>query len=420
MYALVDANNFYVSCERLFAPCLEGQPVGVLSNNDGCVIARSSEFKALGIPMGIPTHKIAPALRRRVTLCSSNYTLYGDLSARTQQVLAARVPALEPYSIDESFLDLRGMPDDPTALGTELCLAVAQEVGLPVSVGIAPTRTLAKLANHRAKRQPDRPQVCVWSHADAPDLRATLAELPLSAVWGIGERLQCRLLDHGIDTAGALRDAPRSWLQRRFGVVVARTALELAGQPCLSGTDLATPRRSILCSRSFRQALSQRTSLAAALRHHCQRAGEKLRRDDLQAAAIGVFLRTNPFQDVVQRRASLWAPLAVPSANTLHLNRVAQQLLDQLWEAGLAYHKLGVMLAELSPRRHHQASLLAAAEAPSQAQLMGTWDSIRARFGREALTLGVQAADAEWQMYSRQRSSRYTTRWGELPKVRAH
>ncbi|MBD3895813.1 Y-family DNA polymerase [Halomonas sp. ML-15] len=419
MYALVDANNFYVSCERLFAPRLEGQPVGVLSNNDGCVIARSNEFKALGIPMGIPTHKISPALRRRITLCSSNYTLYGDLSARTQQVLAARVPALEPYSIDESFLDLRGLSNDLSALGAELCLAVAQEVGLPVSVGIAPTRTLAKLANHRAKRQPNRPQVCVWAHADDRDLRDTLATLPLGAVWGIGERLQCRLLDHGIETAGALRDAPRSWLQRRFGVVVARTALELAGQPCLSGTDLATPRRSILCSRSFRQALRRRDSLAAALRHHCQRAGEKLRRDDLQAAAIGVFLRTNPFQDVVQRRASLWAPLAVPSADTLHLNHLAQQLLDQLWEEGLAYHKLGVMLADLSPLQHHQASLLDSAEPPEQARLMSAWDGIRTRFGREALTLGVQTDDAEWQMHSRQRSLRYTTRWAELPAVRA-
>ena len=419
MYALVDANNFYVSCERLFAPHLEGQPVGVLSNNDGCVIARSNEFKALGIPMGIPTHKIAPALRRRITLCSSNYTLYGDLSARTQQVLAARVPGLEPYSIDESFLDLRGLPGDLDVLGAELCQAVAREVGLPVSVGIAPTRTLAKLANHRAKRQPGRPQVCVWSHADDLDLRATLAELPLNAVWGIGERLQCRLLDQGIDTAGALRAAPSGWLQRRFGVIVARTALELAGHPCLAGTDLATPRRSILCSRSFRQALRRRESLATALRYHCQRAGEKLRRDDLQAAAIGVFLRTNPFQDVVQRRASLWAPLAVPSADTLHLNRLAQQLLGQLWEAGLAYHKLGVMLTDLSPRQHHQASLLAPAEAPEQARLMRAWDGVRARFGREALTLGVQAAEADWQMHSRQRSSRYTTRWDELPAVRA-
>ncbi|SDL41514.1 DNA polymerase V [Franzmannia pantelleriensis] len=419
MYALVDANNFYVSCERLFAPHLEGRAVGVLSNNDGCVIARSEEFKALGIPMGIPTHKIAPALRRRTTLCSSNYTLYGDLSARIQQVLAARVPALEPYSIDECFLDLRGLPGDLGSLGAGLCEAVAREVGLPVSVGIAPTRTLAKLANHRAKRQAGRPQVCVWAHGNDRDLHATLAALPLSAVWGIGERLQCRLLDHGIDTAGALRSAPINWLQRRFGVVVARTALELAGQPCLAGTDLATPRRSILCSRSFRQALRQRASLAAALRYHCQRAGEKLRRDDLQAGAIGVFLRTNPFQNVVQHRASLWAPLPAPSADTLYLNQLAQQLLDELWEAGLAYHKLGVMLTDLSPRQHQQASLLAPAESPTQVQLMGAWDSIRARFGRAALTLGIQAPDADWQMHSRRRSSRYTTRWDELPAVRA-
>ncbi|GGY05421.1 umuC protein [Litchfieldella qijiaojingensis] len=417
MFALVDCNNFYVSCERLFAPHLEGRPVGVMSNNDGCVIARSEEFKALGIPMGIPTHKIAPELRRRITLCSSNYALYGDLSARVQSVLEARVPGLDPYSIDECFLDLRGLPDDLEAFGRELATAVAHEVGLPVSVGIAPTRTLAKLANRRAKRQPVRPQVCVWYDATTPELETVLRELPLTGIWGIGECLQARLAGQGIVTAAALRDAPRDWLQRRFSVVVARTARELAGISCLPLHALETPRRSVLCSRSFGRPLGDLDKIRTALRHHCQRAGEKLRRDDLQASTVGVFLRTSPFLGASQERSSAWGEFPFPSADTLLLNRLAQALVVHLWRPGTVYHKLGVMLGDLSPRRYHQPSLFDGCDSTRQERLMMAWDAIRQRFGHEALTLGVQSATADWQMQSRRRSPRYTTRWRELPRV---
>lgn len=416
MYALIDCNNFYASCERLFDPSLEGLPVGVLTNNDGCVIARSEELKALGIAMGVPAHQIPPALRRKIVLKSPNYSLYGDLSGRVQRVLEARVPALEPYSIDESFLDLRGL-DDLETLGRELIRAVEREVGLPVSLGVAPTRTLAKLANRRAKRLPGRPQLCVWPSAEAPELLAHLRELPVKRIWGIGTRLGLRLADARIDTAAALRDTPTDWLRRRFSVAVARTARELRGDSCLVAQDLETPRRSILCSRSFSQSMNDRTQLGEALRHHCQRAGEKLRRDDLMAGAIGVYMRTNPHQATAQQRASLWAPLPFPTADTLRLNRQAQQLLDRLWRQGYAYQKLGVMLAELTPRRYSQPSLLDGAEPARQEALMGIWDAIRQRYGREALTLGVQRQQDEWRMNSRYRSPRYTTHWGELPKV---
>ncbi|EPC02516.1 hypothetical protein L861_09235 [Litchfieldella anticariensis FP35 = DSM 16096] len=417
MFALVDCNNFYVACERLFAPHLEGLPVGVMSNNDGCVVARSEECKALGIPMGIPTHKIAPNLRRQITLCSSNYALYGDLSARVQVVLGALVPGLDPYSIDECFLDLRGMPGDLEALGRELVMSVAREVGLPVSVGIAPTRTLAKLANRHAKRQPIQPQVCVWHGAKAPELEALLRTLPLAGIWGIGERLQARLAGQGIVTAIALRDAPQDWLQQRFSVVVARTSQELRGTSCLPSQELDTPRRSILCSRSFGKPLGDLRQIRAALRHRCQRAGEKLRRNDLQATALGVFLRTSPFRDTPQGPSSAWGELPFASADTLLLNRLAQALVTRVWQPGMAYHKLGVMLGDLSPRRHSQPSLFDGSDSSRQERLMATWDSIRQRFGHEALTLGVQAAHAEWQMQSQRRSPRYTTRWQELPRV---
>ncbi|WP_148254367.1 Y-family DNA polymerase [Aidingimonas lacisalsi] len=418
MFALVDCNNFYVACERLFRPELAGRPVAVLSNNDGCVIARSQECKTLGIPMGIPTHKIEPAQRRHLHLCSSNYALYGDLSARVQQVISTRVPALDPYSIDECFLDLHGLAtDELEALAHSLVHSVDKDVGIPVSVGIAPTRTLAKLANQRAKRQPHASQVCVWTHHDDPCLSAWLRELPLNAVWGVGERLQSALTGQGIMTAAALRDAPQAWLKRRFNVVVARTARELGGTPCLTPQELDVPRRHILCSRSFGRSLNDPRELAEALRHHCQQAGEKLRRDSMQAGAVGVFLRTNPFQDQPQQRSSLWACLPCPSADTRHLNHYAQQLLGSLWRESHAYHKLGIMLAELTSRRYQQANLFESHDSPQQERLMSVWDNVRQRFGHEALTLGVQATNASWRMQSRQRSPRYTTRWEELPKV---
>ncbi|WP_277811714.1 Y-family DNA polymerase [Chromohalobacter canadensis] len=418
MFALIDCNNFYAACERLFEPRLEGVPVGVLSNNDGCVIARSEKFKALDIPMGIPTHKIDPALRRRVVLKSSNYTLYGDLSARVQQVLARQVPTLEPYSIDECFLDLRGMQEDWHALGARLVRSVVREVGLPVSIGIAPTRTLAKLANKQAKAQPTRPQVCVWQSADAPDLTAHLNRLSPRDVWGVGERLNARLAGMGVLTAAALRETPDSELRRRFSVVLARTATELNGHPCLSMSDLETPRRSILCSRSFGRPLRDHAALAAALRHHCQRAGEKLRRDAMQASAIGVYLRTNPYHAGTFRHACEWTALPFPSADTQQLNRAAQRLLARLWQPA-AYQKLGVMLTELTPRQQSQTTLFDGTDPARQEALMHAWDTIRARYGRQALTLGPQPVDASWQMNSAYRSACYTTRWDELPRARA-
>ncbi len=292
-------------------------------------------------------------------------------------------------------------------------------MGLPVSLGMAPTRTLAKLANQRAKRLPGRPQVCVWPNADAPALRQVLQALPVKAVWGIGARLALRLADLGIDTAAALRDAPEPWLRRRFSVVVARTARELRGTPCLAANDLEAPRRSILCSRSFGRLLSDPLQLGEALRHHCQRAGEKLRRDGMLAGAVGIFLRTSPYQAGPQQHHPLWATLPVPSADTLHINRRAQRLLEQLWRPGHAYQKLGIMLADLTPRRHSQASLLDDSEPARQEALMDAWDAIRQRYGQHALTLGVQGHDGQWRMNSRYRSPRYTTRWEELPRVLA-
>ncbi|WP_227369774.1 Y-family DNA polymerase [Halomonas sp. M20] len=419
MYVLIDCNNFFVSCERLFDPALEGVPVGVLSNNDGCVIARSEELKALGVAMGMPAHKIPVAQRQKLVLKSSNYALYGDLSGRVQRVLAQRVPALEPYSIDECFLDLRGMNGDLEKLGCDLVRRVEREVGLPVSLGIAPTRTLAKLANHQAKRMPSRPQVCIWPDAADSALDQHLRQLPVKEVWGIGARLALQLSDLKIDTAADLRDAPESWLRKRFSVVVARTARELKGTACMEAQDLESPRRSILCSRSFGRLLNDPEQLGEALRHHCQRAGEKLRRDDMLAGAVGVFLRTSQHNPGPQQQHPLWTTLPFPSADTVRLNRQAQLLLQRLWRPGYAYQKMGVMLGELSPRRHSQPSLLDGCEPGRQEALMQAWDAIRQRYGREALTLGVQQRQSAWRMNSRHRSASYTTRWDELPNVRS-
>lgn len=382
-------------------------------------IARSEELKALGVAMGFPAHKIPIAQRRKLVLKSSNYALYGDLSGWVQRVLAQCVSALEPYSIDECFLDLRGMNGDLESLGRELVNRVEREVGLLVSLGIAPTRTLAKLANHQAKRMLSRPQVCIWPDATAPTLDHYLGQLPVKEVWAIGARLALQLSDLKIDSAAALRNAPESWLRKRFSVVVARTARELKGTPYLKAQDLDTPRRSILCSRSFGRLLNNPEQLSEALRHHCQRAGEKLCRDDMLAGAVGVFLRTSHHHFGPQQHHPLWMALPFPSADTLRLNRQAQQLLEWLWRPGYAYQKMGIMLGELSPRHYSQSSLLDGCEPVRQEALMQAWDAIRQRYGREALALGVQHQQGQWRMNSRHRSARYTTRWDELPKVRS-
>jgi DNA polymerase V len=421
MFALVDCNNFYASCERLFAPHLEGRPVVVLSNNDGCVIARSNEAKALGIPMGAPYFRQAAQLRQAgVAVFSYNYALYGDLSRRVMQVLAGFAPRLEVYSIDECFLDLTGVAD-PTALGLEIAHTVRQWTGIPVAVGIAPTKTLAKLANRLAK-QGVNPLGPVLDWARLADPEAVLAGVPVEAVWGIAAGLGARLRQRGIADAQALCAADPRQVRRPLGVVVERVVWELRGRSCLALACVAPPRQQVMVSRSFGAAVTDLDGLRAAVTAFASRAGEKLRAQGLCAQALTVFIQTSPFETTRPFYTNaLTVAFAVPTQDTGVLIRSATRGAGRLFRLGDHYRKAGVLLPGVIPVERAAADLFAAApqdDARTRAR-MAMLDAVNRRYGRGTLCFAGQWAGAHWQRRAERRSGGSTTRWGALPVVRA-
>lgn len=423
MFALVDCNNFYASCERVFQPRLEGRPIVVLSNNDGCVIARSNEAKAMGIPMGAPFFKIERLARRGgVVVFSSNYALYGDMSRRVMQVLGRFAPRQEIYSIDECFLDLAGLPWDLTPYALEMARTVKRWTGIPVSVGIGPTKTLAKLANRIAKKggSPDGP-VLDWSRLD--DSCAALARVAVEDVWGIAGRWGQRLRALGIEHALALRDADPKALRREFGVVLERIVWELRGVSCLALETVPPPRQQIMVSRSFGTRIVGKDPLRAAVASFAARAGEKLRAQGLAAGALQVFIHTSPFDERRPYYANAHTlAFVAPTQDTGALLRVASRGLDRIYRPGHEYQKAGVMLLDLAEAGRRQGTLFAAPEAVDperMARLMEALDRINRRHGRGALRYASEAVSDEWRMRQRLKSPGYTSRWGELPVVRA-
>jgi DNA polymerase V len=422
MFALVDCNNFYASCERVFRPAWEGRPVVVLSNNDGCIIARSGEAKALGIPMGAAYFKIAAQLRELgVAVCSSNYALYGDLSRRVMQVLSGFAPALEVYSIDECFLDFSGFARDLTAYGLDIAQTVRRWTGIPVSVGIAPTKTLAKIANRLAKKgQSPAGPVLEWARQTAP--RETLAALAVEDVWGISTRWGARLRQLGIADAQALAAADPGHLRKHFGVVMERICLELQGLSCLPLESVAAPKRQILVSRSFGARLTRREDLHAAMSAFAARAGEKLRAGGLRAQALTVFLHTSPFAAEGPHYAnSCTLALESPSQDTGGLIRNAVRGLDGIFRAGYAYQKAGILLLDLVPAAAAQGQLFAtgSADGGRADRLMASLDRLNRAPGRRAVRYAGELLGDRWQMRQRLKSPAYTTRWEQLPLVRA-
>ena len=355
LIALVDCNNFYASCERLFQPKLNGRPVVVLSNNDGCCIARSEEAKALGIKMGDAYHLRKQEFARwGVVVFSSNYTLYGDISSRVMRVLSGFTPDLEVYSIDEAFLGLVGFPD-PEAHARALRLAVGR-LGIPVCVGIGPTKTLAKIGNRIAKRDPRHGGVCLLDTEAAQT--AALGQLDLGDVWGIGSRLVPKLADLGITTPLQLRAADPAMIRQRFNVVLHRTVLELRGIPCLD-LDRDTPdSRTICTSRSFGRAVEGFDDLAEALTAYVSRAAEKMRRQGLAAAALVVMVTTNRHKpEDAQYHATRHVRLTIATADTARLIRAALWGLRAIYKPGFRYKKTGILLLDLAPAERVQGSL---------------------------------------------------------------
>ena len=409
MFALVDGNNFYVSCERIFDSRLRAKPVVVLSNNDGCAIARSAEAKALGIRMGHPAHELRHLTRDAgLIMRSANFCLYGDISARVVAVLRDFAPRVEIYSVDESFLDVTNVAT-AEAWGRDVRARVSQWVGIPTCVGIGPTKTLAKLANKVAKGGAGVVQVDAASRV--------LDDFPIPDVWGIGSRLTPRLAEMGFHTAAQLRDAPLELLLARFGVTVARTVRELRGQSCQELVEVEPDRQQILVSRSFGERVTDHDAVGQAMATFAVRACEKLRRGGLTAAAVGVFASTDVFRpDLPQHHPQRTMPLPAATADTRLILAAVAHLRRGLLHRGMAYKKAGIWLMDLARPEARQGDLFHAPIA-GDAGLMTTVDRINQRFGRGAVGFGASGwrEQPQWRMRQANVSPCYTTRVEDLP-----
>jgi DNA polymerase V len=418
MFALVDCNNFYVSCERLFRPELHGRPVVVLSNNDGCAVSRSNEAKALGIKMGQPFHELRDLVAREgLIACSSNYALYADLSGRVMRTLRTMAPRIEVYSIDEAFLDLQGMQGDLEQLGREMRARVLREVGIPVGVGIAPTKTLAKLANWGAKKWPATGGVV--DLRDPARQRRLLALAEVGEVWGIGRRISARLGPMDVATALQLADYDRKTLRRMFNVNVERTARELAGERCFELEDGPEPKQMIACTRSFGERKHSLQELQEAVTGYAARAGEKLRGQRQLCQALQVFIRTSPFDQRSEPYSrAVCVPLPYPSADTRDLVAAALAGLQAIYRPGPAYAKAGVVLMDFVEPGRFTPDLFAPAPRPGSDRLMAVVDAINARQGRGTIRPARLAADLGFSMKRERLSPKFTTSWSELLRVR--
>ncbi|OQY17753.1 MAG: DNA polymerase V subunit UmuC [Desulfobacteraceae bacterium 4572_35.1] len=417
-FALVDCNNFYVSCERLFRPDLKDKAVAVLSNNDGCIVARSQEVKDLGIKTGVPLFQVRQLLEKNhVQLFSSNYTLYGDISARVMQTLETFAPNLEIYSIDEAFLDLNGIGDLP-GYAAEIRTTVYRHVGIPVSVGIAPSKTLAKLANYAAKKYPAANGVV--------DLSATkrqqklLAITPVAEVWGVGHKLNEKLHTAGVTTALELSQLDRHRLRCHYPVNLERTVRELNGEACIEMEHVPAARQQIVCSRSFATRISDHASLRETICEFTASAARKLRSDRQHARRINVFIRTSPHTAPHMGQYysnSAWGRLAYPTADTFELIALATRLFDTIYKDGYPYAKAGVMLTDLHSQDVAQLEMFHPSSATAKHDsLMHAVDTINATNSGN-IWFGGQRARTDWFMQRDMVSPAYTTNWNCLPTV---
>ncbi len=415
--ALVDCNNFFVSCERVFRPNLEGKPVVVLSNNDGCVVSRSQEVKDLGMKMAVPWYQMKDMAKRHgIIAFSSNYTLYADLSNRVMSLLSQYSPDQEVYSIDESFLDLTGIAADHTQYAQQIRQTIRRCVGIPVCVGIAPSKTLAKLANHVAKKNARFNGVCDFNAMPEQELDKLFAGMAVGEVWGVGRRSVDNLGKLGIQTVLDLKRASAKRLRERFSVVFERIVAELNGVACLELDDVVPDKQQIICSRSFGTLTSLLPDLEQAVIAYATRAAEKLRQQRSLASGIQVYIRTNPHRESdPQYQQAMQMPLPEPTDDTRSLSRAALHGLRQIYRPGYAYQKAGVMLSGIIPCSARPQTLFddVAAQQKSQA-LMRTLDHINRSMGSGMVRLLGEGTDKSWAMRRGNVSKRYTTEWDEL------
>lgn len=424
LFALVDVNNFYVSCERVFAPKLEDVPMVVLSNNDGCAVARSAEVKALGVKMGTPWFQMKDLAKQHgIQAYSSNYTLYGDMSGRVVDVLRKLTPNLEVYSIDESFLQIETVLKqyaDPTNLGQIIKQEVKDTTGLPVCVGIGASKTLAKLANHLAKKNPQFTGVCDISSMPKAMLYQWMAETAVGEVWGIGGKTAKKLKELKINSVFDLVQVSPQAMRQQFGVVIERICYELRGVSCLQLEEVAPAKQQIISSRSFGKPVTSMEELAESVATHAARGAEKLRSQKSVTGALTIFVQTNPHKPFEpQHHQSITVVLSDPSDNTLTLTSAALKGLKQIYKAGFKYKKAGVILNLLADKPTMQQSLFDDMEVKGKsAGLMKAMDSINSRFGNAAIKTAASGTKQDWKMRSGNKSPNYTTQWDELPVVR--
>jgi DNA polymerase V len=431
LFALVDGNNFYVSCERVFRPDLRGIPVVVLSNNDGCAVARSNEAKALGIKMGAPWFQIQKEVADQVVALSSNYALYADMSDRMMTLAAGLGPAQEIYSIDESFIDMTGVRGDLVQRAHRVRERILCWTGLPTGIGIGATKTLAKLANHVAKTSERKPgsypaamaQVCNLSALASAEFEAVLAATDVGEIWGVGRRIKVQLNDGGIRTALDLHKMDPATIRAGWSVVLERTVRELQGINCIGLEEMPPAKREIACTRSFGRPVTTLQELEQAVSAHASRAAEKLRNQEGHTAKIMVFAHTSPHRAGPRFSRSIVIPLRRPTSHTPLLVQAAVQGVRRIYQPGFDLIKAGVMLLELQPasRIQHELELELDEPAEDKERLMQALDALNDRYGRGTLVMASVGMNkkAGWGMKQERRTPEYTTRIEEIPVAKA-
>ena len=418
MFALADCNNFFASCERVFRPDLNGRPVIVLSNNDGCAVARSNEAKALGIKMGAPYFKIRDIIEKNdVAVFSSNFALYGDMSGRVQEVLRTFAPSVEQYSIDEAFMDFRGMRiDDYDALAKEISRRCRQLTAIPVSVGIAPTKTLAKIASKLCKQYPKLHGGC-YMHRQQ-DIEKVLRRFPVSDVWGIGRRSAAKLAGMGIDTAWEYANLPEADIRKLFALPGWRTWSELRGVPSIEFEDMIEPRQSICVSRSFTKEINEAPLLCEQVANFAEGVVRKLREQQSLALEMAVFAFTNRFKEnAPQAFSSRLSVFADATSEHRIIVSAAVKAARELFRAGYGYKKAGVVITKLVQQSDYVKSLFSDEFSDNKEEkLSESIDTINRSFGRGTILFGVQG-DGRIKMSREHQSPHYTTLWKDIPKA---
>ena len=417
MIALIDCNNFYASCERLFVPALNNKPIVVLSNNDGCVISRSNEAKALGIEMGTPAFMMREHVAKyNISVFSSNYRLYGDLSMRVMDTVRTLVPSVEVYSIDEVFADLRGIPlTQLKTLGQRIKERVFQWVGIPVSVGIAPTKTLAKMANKYAKKHTEHQGV--YCCLTTEERIALLSVTPIKDVWGIGKMHQKRLQQMNVHMAIDFTKLRADWIRKNMTVVGDRMLKEMEGIPAIDFLPPREAKKAICTARSFGKLLSNKKNIAEAVATHAASCAEKLRRQESVCSTVYVFLQTNThrLQDKQLSTGFSWQ-LPFPTNSSIHIVRTALKALDIIYRDGYNFKKAGVMVMNLFPEAEIQLNLFADAAKELHKTIMAAVDNINAAYGKGSIKVASQGQQQNWRLKQEKLSPCYTTKWQDLCK----